>query len=205
MLTRTLTHTNYLPVSVVVAFFDRQGGWGWVGEGGGVSIRHHVLWPVHRRCFGEGTKVGRGGRGRRGGTGSRWGGMAKLWKEERNIVRKTGKERRELRERLSHANALSILRAELLTPLTPLHTHLILRWFGGVVVRGGVWLGLRRAIGQSGGRGGFRVRPELWVKLIDFTDCDIALDVSQGKVGGGEKGWGISWCESAILKTNVGH
>lgn len=44
------------------------------------------------------------------------------------------------------------------TPLNT-HTHLILWWFGGVTVRGGICLGLGRGIGQGGER--FRVPPKL--------------------------------------------
>lgn len=50
------THTHYLPVSAMV-FFDRKGRWRGVGEGRGVSVRHHVLWPMHRGRFGEGAGI----------------------------------------------------------------------------------------------------------------------------------------------------
>lgn len=74
------------------------------------------------------------------------------------------------------------------------YTHLILRWFGGVLIRGKGCLGLRRGFGQSGGRSSFRVLPKLWVKLIDFTDCDIALQGVMWR----EKGWGIAGSELAV-------
>ena len=60
-------------------------------------------------------------------------------------------------------------------------THLVRRWFAGLLVTGRVCREVGTVCGGSGGR--LRVPPELWVKLIQLTDCDIALESAAGNKG----------------------
>lgn len=113
---------------MVMVFFDRKRRRGRVREGRGVSIWHHVLWPMHRGRFGEGAGIKVGGG--RGVTVGRWGRIIELRKEERNRSENwdSTKEGGKLREKniFIHTYTLCIICVSAINntrkPFAPLHT-----------------------------------------------------------------------------------
>lgn len=134
--------------------------------------------------------MGGGRRGRRGATVGRWGRITELGGEKGiksenwNGAKEGGKIGGKEEQSYNHTVCIICVLNYTWNPYLHCCTHLILRWIGGVVVWGRVYLGLGRGFGQSEGRGRFRVLPKLWVKLIDFTDCDIALQGIMWRNGG---------------------
>lgn len=172
----------------MTAFFDRKWRWGRVRERRGVSVWDHVFWPVYRDHFREWARIEN--RKGRSGVRGRWRGVTELWREgKRTRCQKTVWRRMKTEESAKPRSS---------GPLKH-NTHLVLRWLGAVAVGTGVYLRLRGGIGQDGVRDRLGVPPKLWVKLIDFTDCDIALEsiVEKRRTG---NGWGTARSESAMFR-----
>lgn len=177
------THTRYLPGSVT-AFFYRKWRRGRVRERRGVSVWDHVFWPVYRDHFSWGAMI-QNRKGRRGARG-RWRGMTELCKEENRIQR----------QKIVWKGMKTEQHTTQQFPLKH-NTHLVLQGLGAVAARTGVYL--RGSIGQGGHSDGLRVPPKLWVKLIDFTDCDITLESIVEKRTTGN-GWSTARNESAVFR-----